>query len=374
MLGKIVRPLLAGFAVLVLCSTWAVSSSAEPPALARLTGTEKERVAKLIEGAKKEGEVVGYTSSWHPDVQEKMIPLFREQYGLSESDLKIRLVSTRTGAIVTKITEELRAKVYKTDFAQTAPAFWFDELIARGEIMAYDCPEYKHFSPLLADPKVGPANPPYYISAQNTLFALSYNPKYIKKEIVHWKDVLRPEHEGKIICGDVSTSFSLIEAYLALRKVLGKSFFEELGKLRPFLSTAQTDMASKCVSGEFPVNVISSQSIVFRANEKGGGLKLVFPPEGWALTGYPTAILARAPHPNAAKLFIDFLHGQPGQDFLMNFGGNASGRFGVKSRYANFPKPIYELKGAIEMDWRKVTKQDREEAREESRKLLKGGR
>jgi hypothetical protein len=46
----------------------------------------------------------------------------------------------------------------------------------------------------------------------------------------------------------------------------------------------------------------------------------------------------------------------------------------VKSKYADFPKPIYELKGAIEMDWRKVTKQDREQAREETRRFFKGGR
>lgn len=70
---------------------------------------------------------------------------------------------------------------------------------------------------------------------------------------------------------------------------------------------------------------------------------------------------------------MDFVHGQLGQDLLLNFGGTAVGRFGVKSKYADFPKPIYELKGAIEMDWRRVTNQDREEAREESRELLKEG-
>jgi len=370
---RILNGILTGFLVLTICSAWVRSNAAEPPALTRLSGSEKERVVKLMAGAKKEGELVGYSASWHPDVQEKMIPLFREQYGLSESDLKIKIVSTRTSAIVTKVTEELRAKVYKTDIVQTAPAFWFDDLIARGEIMAYDCPEYKHYSPLVADPRFGAANPPYYITAQVTPTGLTYNPKYVKGEIVHWKDVLRPEYEGKLVCGDISASYSLIEAYLSLCKVLGKSFFEELGKRRPFLTTSVTDRLNKCISGEFPICLLSTH-IVFRSNEKGAGLKIVFPQEGWALTGYPTAILAHASHPNAAKLFMDFFHGAPCQDLMLNHAGLPVGRFGVKSRYTDFPKPIYEMKGAIEMDWRKVTKQDREQAREESRKLLKGGR
>jgi iron(III) transport system substrate-binding protein len=288
--------------------------------------------------------------------------------------LKIKVPTIRTSAIVTKVTEELRAKVYKTDIVQTAPAYWFDELVARGEIMAYDCPEYKHYSPLVSDPRFGAANPPYYITAEITVTGITYNPKYVKGEIVHWRDVLRPEYEGKLVCGDISASASLTEVYLSLSKAFGKGFFEELGKRRPFLTTSVTDRLNKCISGEFPVCLLSSQSIVFRVNQKGAGLKIVFPPEGWAVTGYPTAILARAPHPNAAKLFVDFFHGAPCQEMMLNHAGLATARYGIKSKYADFPKPIYELKGAIEMDWRKVTKQDREQAREETRRLLKGGR
>lgn len=371
---KILSGLLACLLVLAIGCPLAESGTAEPPAMARLTGAEKERVAKLIEGAKKEGELVGYNSSWHPDVQEMMFPLFRKEYGLSESDLKIKINTIRTSAIVTKVTEELRAKIYKTDIAQTAPAYWFEDLVARGEIMAYDCPEYKNYSPLVADPKLGAGHPPYYITAELTVTGITYNPKHIKGEIVHWKDALRPEYEGKLVCGDISASASLTEAYLSLTKVLGKGFFEELGKRKPFLTTSVTDRLNKCVSGEFPVCLLSSQGIVFRVNQKGAGLKIVFPPEGWPVTGYPTAILAHAPHPNAAKLFMDFFHGAPCQELMLNQAGMPTARFGVKSKYPDFPKPVYELKGAIEMDWRKVTKRDRDDAREEARRFLKGGR
>ena len=61
MLEKIRKSALVILLVLVSCSFWLLASAAEPPALAKLSGAEKARVAKLIEGAKKEGKLVGYS-------------------------------------------------------------------------------------------------------------------------------------------------------------------------------------------------------------------------------------------------------------------------------------------------------------------------
>ena len=63
MLSKTGKGVLASLIVLLICSVWIVATAAEPPALARLSGAEKAKLAKLIEGAKKEGEVVAYSFS-----------------------------------------------------------------------------------------------------------------------------------------------------------------------------------------------------------------------------------------------------------------------------------------------------------------------
>ncbi len=369
---KVCGRILLALAILGVSAVGEFGRAAEPPALARLSGPEKERVAKLIAGAKKEGELVAYSGSWRPDVQAKMIPLFREEYGISDGELKFKIISTRTGAIVTKITEELRAKVYKTDLINNGTVGWFNDLIEKKELMAYDSPEYKSFSPLVVDPQIAAANPPYFIASKITPYGMAYNPKHIKGEIVHWKDVLRPEYKGKICGADVSKSFSYTDAYLALRKVTGKKFFEDLGKLKPFVMVSASDLVNKCVSGEYPIVFMASENVVFRTNQKEAGLKIVLPPEGWIGVGFPTVILARAPHPNASKLFMDFIHGKACQDLFLNFAGDVVGRLGLKSKYEGFPQPIYDLKGMIEMDWRKVTDKDRDEAREEFRKLVIG--
>jgi iron(III) transport system substrate-binding protein len=367
MVGRTCKGLLYIFVIFVICSIWA-SAKAEPPALARLKGAEKERVAKLIEGAKKEKELTGYSNILRPELQASQIPAFRKEYGLSEADLQVKIISTRSAAVISKVEEELQAKVYKTDLIQNGTIGWFNDLAGKGELMAYDSPEYKQFHPLATDPKIAPANPPYFIGTFFGPFGICYNYKLIKGEIKSWKDVLRPEYKGKIALADVSKSMSYVDAYLALLNVVGKSFFEELAKQNPFLLVSASDLINKCVAGEFPIVVMTEAGHPGRAIAKGGDLKLVFPPEGFANLGYPMAILARAPHPNAAKLFMDFMHSKVGQEIVFK-DFQPVGKLGIKST-SEYPKPIYEMKGVIEMDWRKITAQDRLKAQEEFGKIM----
>jgi iron(III) transport system substrate-binding protein len=271
--------------------------------------------------------------------------------------------------VITKTEEELQAKIYKTDIIQNGTIGWYNDLVGKGQLMAYDSPEYKQFHPLATDPKIAPANPPYFITSYFGPYGICYNPRIIKGEIKHWKDVLRPEYKDKICAADVSKSMSYVDAYLGLLKVVGKGFFEELAKQNPFLLVSATDLVNKCVAGEFPIVVMTEAGNPGRANvRQGANLKIVFPPEGFSNVGYPIAILAHAPHPNAAKLFVDFMHSKVGQEIVFA-DTQPVGRLGFKST-SEFPKPVYEMKGVVEMDWRKVTAQDRLNAQEEFGKIM----
>jgi hypothetical protein len=208
MFGRIAKGVLVIILALVICTSWLLANAADPPALTKLSGAEKARLAKLIDGAKREGKLSSYSVNLRPDVQEALIPKFREWYGLSAADLEISIVSMRSDAIVTKVTEELRAKVYKTDIVDNGAIDWFNDLVARREIMPYDSPEYRHFCPQSVNPEIAPANPPYFIADIFSARCIVYNPKHVKGDILHWKDVLRAEYKGKISCADVSNSAS----------------------------------------------------------------------------------------------------------------------------------------------------------------------
>ena len=123
MLGKILISISACFVVLAIACPTVESGTAEPPALARLTGAEKERVAKLIEGAKKEGKMVWYAAVGGSD-SDRLLKGFELRYPF------IKAECYRVGAekLLTKILAEVRADKHLFDVA--------DNGVLEGETLA----------------------------------------------------------------------------------------------------------------------------------------------------------------------------------------------------------------------------------------------
>lgn len=96
------------------------------------------------------------------------------------------------------------------------------------------------------------------------------------------------------------------------------------------------------------------------------------PREGIVILGSHLAILKGAPHPNAAKLFVDFLLGEEGARIFAAGEGAFVFREGFKypAEVAPFLPPLDQVK-AVPMDWAKITAADRERARENFRKAFR---
>jgi len=72
---------------------------------------------------------------------------------------------------------------------------------------------------------------------------------------------------------------------------------------------------------------------------------------------------------HASKLFMDFYHSESAQKIMLE-SGFPIGRLSLKSKYPEFPVPIYDLKGYTPIDWRKIGDQERDNMREEFRRLV----
>src|SRR6185312_7809892 len=76
---------------------------------------------------------------------------------------------------------------------------------------------------------------------------------------------------------------------------------------------------------------------VFILQDKGVPIKAVYPPEGTSIAYGNAAILAYAPHPNAAKLFYSFMFSHEAQQLNDDFGGLRSVRPDVKEKSNRTP-------------------------------------
>jgi len=63
----------------------------------------------------------------------------------------------------------------------------------------------------------------------------------------------------------------------------------------------------------------------YQAKKKGNPVEIVYPREGVPLVVSPSAITSFAPHPNAAKLFTDFIFSRDVQQVLADTEGLYSG-------------------------------------------------
>lgn len=346
--------------------------AAEAPVFKGLSGGEKARVQKLIAGAEKEGEVVMLTNTMGPDVAQPLFKDFQSFYGLKS--VKLRHTMKRSGAVISTLKKDISASRHTFDIIQVGSPVFFWQLMRRKALMNYASPNYGNFVPEVTGLKMGAvAKPGYFISSHVNVFGLVWNTKFIKKDIKTWEDVLDPKYKGKIIVADILKSATIVNIYGGLRKVLPKSYFEKLAKLDPIFVLSHRSHIRKLVAGEKWISVMTSTGLAYKAAKKGAPLKAILPPGGTVALGYPFGVLAKAPNPNAAKLWIDYLHTRRGHVRYLNAKGFASGLKNAKVSplLRSFTPPVGTLE-AIPMDWSKVGPKQVKEWRAEYKKIFYG--
>jgi len=102
----------------------------------------------------------------------------------------------------------------------------------------------------------------------------------------------------------------------------------------------------------------------YQYNQKGANLKFIMPAEGVVLLPQTMFILKKAPHPNAAKLWVDFILSEEGQNIVVKGEAMISGREGFKSPLPEYAPPIDNLK-LIPVDWKSLSTEELKKIRAE---------
>lgn len=142
-----------------------------------------------------------------------------------------------------------------------------------------------------------------------------------------WADLLKPEYAGQVaLSGDPRTSNQAIQAVYASGLANGGTlddfgpgleFFKQMnaaGNLIPLI--ANNGLVAK---GEIPVRITWDYNGLAAIDSFDGNpaAEIVIPATGRFAGVYVQAISAYAPHPNAAKLWMEFLYSDEGQTIWM---------------------------------------------------------
>jgi len=280
------RGVLAGSAAMAVASyAVQVRAAAEPQKI----------TPALIEAARKEGKLSWYTSVDLP-VAEKIAKAFEAAYpGVS---MKVE----RSGAerIFQRIGQEYQSKIYNCDVVNSSDAahliIW-----KRASMLASFLPEEvaKYFPKEHWDPDG------MYASWRVTLSPIAYNTKLVKAEDAPkgFNDLLAPQWSGKIVKAHPGYSGTIMTATQQLSRDLGWSFFEKLAKQKVMQVQSAADPPKKVCAGERAVMADGTEYMVNLLQSRGEPIEEVYAVEGTPLITGPSAVLARAANPNAARLF-----------------------------------------------------------------------
>jgi iron(III) transport system substrate-binding protein len=290
--------------------------------LVKYNGADRESV--LYEGAKKEGKLVWYTSL----VPHKHIAkVFESKY----PGISVDIYRAAGNTLSTRLLEERKAKRYVADTIESTPP----QLMVLRDAQALQ----PFISPYLANyPDVAKETASgalvFWVTDRESLIGVGYNKNVMKADAIpkRFDDLLNPALKGLMSTANNETGARAVGAML---KAKGDAFVRKLKEqdIRPHGTTA-AGLTDLIISGEAPISFTMVQTNLTQPAATKGAPVAWVPMEVVAVNAGSAAVIANAPNPHAALLFVDFLISPQGQKMYSElFYGSAANTSGFERWY-----------------------------------------
>ncbi len=296
---------------------------------------------KVLEAAKKEG-TVSVSGPVGADRRDALTLAFEKKYGI-----KVEYWGDRGSAVGPKLSAERNAGKFLWDVfvGGTTPGMIRETM--------FDPIEPALILPEVKDPKQWRGGGieylgRYLVMTQSQRGTLYVNPKVVKPDsITSYKDLLNPKYKGKMVLDDPTMAGpgQATVQFFYLHPELGPNFIRELAKQQ---ITVLRDYAQEldCIAREKCLVAIGVSDIFAEARMKAGMPIVILDPR--KLKEHSDinpgagglALFNQAPHPNAAKVYINWLLSKEGQTDFAQVNGYISARLDVSTAHSPWRVPI----------------------------------
>ena len=259
--------------------------------------------ADLYAAAKKAGEteVTWYQSQIRTEAAEKIGEAFTARY----PGIKVNVFNSTAAVAFQRLTQDLKAGAPQADVFGTTDISHMPALKSQGALEKF-VPE----TVVGMVPSVKALNDPdgFYTITYASLTALTYNRDKVKPENVpkHWTDLIDPKWMNQVTIGSPNYSGTLGGWSVMINRLYGMNFFDKLAANKPLVGRSIDDALIHLNSGESSIaagDVASTSRSIARGNPLG----ISYPEDGALLLVGPTALIKGSHHPNAGKLFTNYL-------------------------------------------------------------------
>ena len=251
---------------------------------------------KVLAEAKKEGTVVLYTTFLGSPQQLALIKRFEAETGIT-----VQLLDVRASELGARIRAEQSSGRYIADlFINSGDAINIDN--RAGLIGSLDpVPNMKNVRADMAGEITSIKTPAYMVA-----YGLLINTNLVKGGDVpkSWQDLNDPKWKGKILSDDVRAPGGGFVFFSATLGKFGRGFHEALAKQEPVFSRDPGQDQLRVARGEYPLRM--PQVFPTYLLMRGLPVNIVIPQEGSPYIRFDLALAKNAPHPNAARVMINW--------------------------------------------------------------------
>lgn len=262
-----------------------------------------------IAKAEAEGEVVLYTHDSEPAAAGVM-----EAFSKDFPKIKGKYLRAQTGALYSKLLAERSAGRFSADVIQFSELSTAIDFQKQGGYAIYDSPQSEAYAPEHL------SNPPGAFYWYGVGFAgIAYNSEKIKPEEApkNWKDMLNPRWANKVSVKQSTSGMQYVQWY-ELRKLYGDAFWTEFAKLRPRGFDSRAQLFDRLGKGDDSLCMLAEYQGFVLQKQKGSPIVFVAPPDGLPGAPYVQGVADRAPHPEAARLLVDWMMSLRGQTYMQD--------------------------------------------------------
>jgi iron(III) transport system substrate-binding protein len=321
-------------------------AQADDPSAAIVQSERADREAFLAQGARKEGEVVVYTSLITEDLA-ALSAAFEKKYG-------VKVKGWRAGSekVLQRAVTEARANRNDADVIETnGPEL--ESLYREKVLQPFKSPHLKELMPQALRPHG------QWVGTRINMFVQMYNTQLVKKADLpaKYSDLADPRWKGKLgIEAEDEDWFAT--AVKGEGEEAGLRIFREIGRANGFsVRKGHTLLAGLVASGEIAFALTTYSHGAEKLKRKGAPVDwyAIEPAIGRA---NGIAIVRRPPHPHAAMLFADFLLSAEGQKILER-GGYVPANLRVASLGQKLPLRFVDPATVLDEDekWKKLYKE-----------------
>ena len=282
---------------------------------------------KVVEAAQKEGKLTIYSYNFTSDVGVAVSKGFNNKYGIP-----VDIITGRGSEIAERIRTEQRIGSAVADLMD-ANSLQISNLKDAGLTVS------SKEIPVLQEKDAWQVNPTVDSQGHILMNNLSYYDAWINTRLVKpneeprsLREMAQPKWKGKLIMHDPVFSSAVYEVFIRLlrRNFIDLETLRALGKNVDNFAINAPSAAADVAKGTYAIQPAMSVSTYTPFMVEGAPVKAIPLEEGTVISDLSIAAIKGSPHPNAAKLFNNWLLSQEGQTIYLKVLGGTSARKDVQ--------------------------------------------